>query len=174
MILKQRQSGAVLLISLIFTLLITVLAVNSMQGSSINILMSVNDQTRVEATEKAQTIIDLIIDGDKDTIFSPNIQVGSSRCSANFGGTGCAFSDLAVSSSALPATEGESIRYRVQRALNATPRLDDTQAGSSTYHVFEVYAEYDARTIRQGYSRIVQGIMKASEDGGGQGGQDSF
>jgi hypothetical protein len=170
----KKQDGAVLIIGLVFMLLITVVATSSMRSSTLNVLMSMNDQIRVEATEKAQSIIDLVIDGNKSQTFSGDLDIGEANCSANASDNACVQYSLSIYGPSVSTGDGEEISYMVKRSYNATPRLTEEEASSSNFHIFEIYGEYDGRDVREGWSRIVQGVMVSSESGTGQGGQESL
>ena len=53
-----RQRGAILMVSLVFLLLMTIVAISAMKTGIFELLMSSNEQARIEAFQRAQSIMD--------------------------------------------------------------------------------------------------------------------
>lgn len=58
---KTKQQGAILLISIIFLLLLSMLALGTMRSGSLEILMAGNEQSRIEAFELAAAVNESVI-----------------------------------------------------------------------------------------------------------------
>ena len=54
----QRQNGAILVITLVFLLAISLLTVSSMQSSNIGLFMAQNEESRIAAAQGAQALAD--------------------------------------------------------------------------------------------------------------------
>ncbi len=59
--LKTRQDGAVLFTSLVFLVVMTVIALASIRSSTLELRMSLNEETRVTAFQRAQALSDAIV-----------------------------------------------------------------------------------------------------------------
>ena len=59
---RKRQSGAILVIALVFLIAITLLTTSSMRSSNMGLLMAQNEEARVAADQAAQALADVIVD----------------------------------------------------------------------------------------------------------------
>jgi len=57
---RQKQRGAILVISLMFLVAITLLTVSSMRSSNIGLHMAQNEESRTAAIQAAQALADVI------------------------------------------------------------------------------------------------------------------
>lgn len=164
------QGGAVLLVSLIFLLLLSIVAVTTMKINTLELLMSGNEQARIEAFQKAQAIVEAI-DSDEDNF---NV-LGESRymvCSAPHAETGgdCVENTLVLNNGSLINVLGNNGPGDADYEFDITelyttsppPRLLETWAtgvsGEATY--WNVRGYYDDRANRQGESEVILGSMK--------------
>ena len=60
-ILQARQDGSVLIITMLFLIAISMLAVSSMQSSNIGLYMAQNEEARIAAAQGAQALADAIV-----------------------------------------------------------------------------------------------------------------
>lgn len=68
--LKQRQSGATLVVSLIMLVVLTLLVVSAIRSSNTNLRIAGNMQVQAEATAAAQQVIEQVIDVDNPVDFT--------------------------------------------------------------------------------------------------------
>ncbi len=157
----KRQEGTILIITLVFMLLITLLGVGSMQSSNLNLLMASNEQARIEAVEKAEGVIDNILSLESNIKVTGG--VGYTMCAQGNTSSDCNESNIVAS---VNLVDGETLTYRAVRKgpeSASAPVMDETMASSASAFkvaLFEVEAEYDGTSVRQGYSSIAQGLMQ--------------
>mgnify|MGYP001370631179 CR=1 FL=1 len=58
---KKRQSGAILVVALMFLVAITLYTISSMRSSNIGLFMAQNEESRVAAEQAAQALADAIV-----------------------------------------------------------------------------------------------------------------
>ena len=58
---RRRQSGAILIIALMFLVVITLLTVSSMKSSNIGLYLAQNEESRIAAEQAAQALADVIV-----------------------------------------------------------------------------------------------------------------
>ena len=58
---RHNQSGAILVIALMFLVAITLLTVSSMRSSNIGLHLAQNEESRIAATQAAQALADAIV-----------------------------------------------------------------------------------------------------------------
>ena len=63
----RKQSGAVLMIALVFLVAITLLTTSSMRSSNIGLFMAHNEESRVTAEQAAQALADVIVANPSST-----------------------------------------------------------------------------------------------------------
>lgn len=71
-----RQNGVALMMALVFLIVITLIALGSMRGSTMQLKMAGNEQMRVQAVQSAQTAIDQVTSIDS----FPVVKVGYTIC----------------------------------------------------------------------------------------------
>lgn len=165
----RGQRGVALAVSLLILLVLTVITVTAMRSSIFELQMARNEQARVEAFERAQSIIDAVV-----------AVVGNMPVTAGYGY--CLATDK-ISSIVSPDNgsnidcKDESIEF--EPALDEDAVMEDAvavverispefvtpprQVGSSTA-VFEgaqfsVTARYDGTESKQGRAELVQGVL---------------
>lgn len=163
---STNQRGAVLLISLIFLLLLSVVAVTTMKINTLELLMSGNEQARIEAFQKAQAIVEAI-DTDEAN-FNVLGETGYMICSGIHTETGgdCVENTLSLNNASLNGVLGNADYHEFDitelYTTSPPPRLLETWAtgvsGEATY--WNVRGYYDDRANRQGESEVILGSMK--------------
>jgi len=156
---KQRQSGAILVISLIFLVAISLLAVASMGSSNIGLHMAQNEESRVIAEQGAQALADAIV---SDTGTTPVIGGGGfTICTP--GETGCDRTNLPVGNAFLQsAIANGHISARVQRMgpdFGPPPRIVESSIDKFTSASFEVVTTYDRVDETLGRQQITEGVL---------------
>lgn len=159
-----REQGAVLLISLVFLLLLSIVAVTTMRINTLELLMSGNEQSKVEAFQKAQAIVESI-DSDESN-FSVQGESGYMICSGVHAETGgdCKTNDLLINDASTTAVLNDADYYEydvMELYTGAVPRLSEQWAtGSGDATIWDIRGYYDDRANKRGESEIVLGSMK--------------
>lgn len=155
MMLARKQSGAILVITLIMIALIAVIGVSTIHTGTDQINMARNAEARNEAMQRTQSIIDAVLSNNN---LAVNNTAGLAAC---FNVPNCP-SVLSLPDDLTANGEGNRITVRVNRLLplytDPPPNLSSS-AGLFTAAQFEVEATYDATDIRGGSATLVQGVM---------------
>lgn len=156
---QKHQSGAILVISLIFLIAISLLAVSSMGSSSIGLHMAQNEESRIVAMQGAQAMADAII---SDTGSTPVVG-GSGFTICTPGEIGCDRLDLPVTNPVLQAEIAAGIiSARVQRlgpVFRPPPRIVESSIDKFTSASFEVITTYDRVDEALGRQQITEGVL---------------
>lgn len=151
----RKQTGAILVITLIMIALIAVIGVTTINTGTDQINMARNAEARSEAMQRTQSIIDAVLSNNN---LAVNNTAGLAAC---FNVPNCP--DVLSLPAELTANgEGNRITVRVNRLLplfTAPPANLSSSAGLFTAAQFEVEATYDATDIRGGRATLVQGVM---------------
>lgn len=155
--------GAVILLALVFTLLLSMVAATVMQSAILQLHMAGNDQFLEEALYRAQAIAAEISLNPEN--FSLGVGVGDTNCPRGEELSGCSSSTVQVPASAL-ALEGFAIDYRVTRQdpllWKGFPIRESEEAVSSSNSfdaaMFEIDVRLNGSEARLGSAHIVQGI----------------
>ena len=102
---QARQRGSVLVITMLFLIAISMLAVSSMQSSNIGLYMAQNEESRITAAQGAQALADAIVANPAAT----PVVGGSGFTICTPGETDCDRSDLPITNAILAATRGEPV-----------------------------------------------------------------
>lgn len=162
----SSQHGAVLMVSLVFLLLLTIVAVSAMKTGIFELLMASNEQSRIEAFQRAQSISDdIFADPANIPVFG---NVGDRFCSttASVGTDNCVKNEIDIDDEldADPSVE-ETINYYVQRVgplYSPPPRLRATAGFSAAAYTsarFEISVDYDGTEARAGRAQLAQGVL---------------
>jgi hypothetical protein len=154
-----RQDGAILIISMVILIAITLLTVSSMRSSNIGLRMAQNEESRIAAEQGAQALADAIVSDPKTT---PVIG-GSGFTICTAGESGCNRYDLPIANStmAYDISTG-NLTARVQRigpVFRPPPRVVESSIDKFSSATFEVTATYDRADESLGRQRIVEGVM---------------
>ena len=158
-----RQSGAILIIALVFLLLITLLGISSSNTNIQQLLMAGNEQSRIEAVQRAQALVDGILDNEDNIPLSGN--VGFRTCAFGDVDAICDSSVILLAPKVTAVLNGGNTSYFATRMGPLTapvpPLNEELASSSSAYQIalVEVDATFDGTASRQGTSNIVQGIM---------------
>lgn len=154
-----RQNGAVLVMTLIFLVAISIIAAASMQSSNIGLFMAQNEESRVSAVQGAQALADAIVSNPAATpvVGGPGFTI----CTP--GESGCNRTDLNVDNSilALAVAQGH-ISGRVQRdgpLLRPPPRSVESSIDKFTAASFEVITTYDRTDEQLGRQQVTEGVL---------------
>lgn len=155
----KNQSGAILVIALIFLIAISLLAVASMGSSNIGLHMAQNEESRIIAEQGAQALADAIV---SETSSTPVIGGGGFTICTT-GEAGCDRNDLPITNAFLrSAIANGHISARVQRMgpdFGPPPRIVESSIDKFTSASFEVTTTYDRVDERLGRQQITEGVL---------------
>lgn len=157
--LKKRESGAILIISLVFLIAISLLTVASMRFSKIGLYMAQNEESRILAEQAAQALADAIVG---DSTSTPVVGLtGFSICTP--GEASCTRNDLVITNPVLASAVSQNhISARVERTgptFRPPPRSVGSSIDKFTTASFQVVATFDRVDDGLGYEQISQGVM---------------
>ena len=174
-----RARGVVLLIAMVFLLLLSIIAVTTMRSSIFELLMTGNEQARVEAFQKAQAIVEAI--GNTDANYSVQGVTGFMRCSGIHREAAGDCNDVllvlnepnlvAVLNNADYTEFDITELYSVEPPPRLSAEMSTGAGGSATF--WSTRGLYDDRANRLGESEIMLGSMKIYP-GAGQSGQKTI
>jgi len=155
----QSQRGAILVISLIFLVAITLLTISSMRSSKIGLHMAQNEESRIAAVQAAQALADAIVANPAST---PVIgTTGFTACTA--GQYNCNRNDLPVNNEVLAnAVTANHIKARVERTgtiFRPPPRVVESSIDKFSSASFRVTTEYDRVDEGLGRQQITEGVL---------------
>ena len=154
-----RQDGAILIISLVILIAITLLTISSMRSSTIGLRMAQNEESRTAAEQGAQALADAIVSDPQTT---PVIG-GSGYTICTPGESGCNTYDLPVANSVIAYNISTgNLTARVQRMgplFRPPPRIVESSIDKFSSATFEVTATYDRVDESLGRQQIVEGVM---------------
>ena len=156
---RRRQSGAILVISLIFLVAITLLTISSMRSSNISLRMAQNEESRVAAEQAAQALADAIVANPGST---PVVGLsGYTVCT--YGEDQCDSYTLTVDDPMLTsAIASDYISAKVQRTgtvFRPPPRVVESSIDKFSSASFRVTATYDRTNAGLGYRQISEGVL---------------
>lgn len=167
---SHRQRGAVLAVSLIFLLLLSIVAISLMRSGQLEVLMAGNAQSRLSAFELAEGITEAIM-----VRWEDNLKTNAAVCSSghpNTDGKCDQFNliwDLRLNpaeddSSLLPQAKGAQVAARARPLNDGKDVCPPPDFMPGNYEVdtpvllFEVEAAFDLSQVRQGASAINRGV----------------
>lgn len=154
-----RQDGAILVISLVILIAITLLTISSMRSSNIGLRMAQNEESRIAAVQGAQALADAIVSDPQTTPVIGG--TGFTICTP--GESACNRYDLPVANSVIAynISTGD-LTGRVQRMgplFRPPPRVVGSSIDKFSIASFEVTATYDRSDESLGRQQIVEGVM---------------
>ena len=156
---QKTQRGAVLVITMLFLVAISVLAVTSMQSSNIGLFMAQNEESRIAAAQGAQALADAIVANPAATpVVGGN---GFTICTQ--GEAECDRSDLPISNSVLASSVAKGhITARVVREgplFRPPPRSVESSIDKFNSASFEVVTTFDRTDEQLGRQQITEGVL---------------
>jgi len=155
----ERQRGAVLLVSLIFLIVMSLLALSSMQTSRLELRMANNEEVRTSAHQAAQALIDAIV---ATPSMTPVIGgVGFTLCTT--GQPDCNLETLFMPVGAL-APEVDAGHLFGSAVLTAPtnippPRGLGFSSDKFAASIFEISTTYDRADEGLGRADVTQGLV---------------
>ncbi len=160
--LSYKQDGAVMIISLVFLLLISLVATTAAETNTLQLQMAGNNQLRADAQQRVMAILDAILDNSDNT---PVIgTVGYKICDEGSTDVSCNQTLISLDSAVTSVPSGASNDYFVTRVgplETGAPVMDESMVSSaSAFNVarYEITASFSGDAVRLGNSTIVQGI----------------
>jgi len=154
-----RQDGAILMISLVILIAISLLTISSMRSSNIGLRMAQNEESRIAAEQGAQALADAIVSDPQTT----PVVGGSGYTICTPGETACHRYDLPVANSVIAYNiSSGDLTARVQRMgpiFRPPPRVVESSIDKFSSAAFEVTATYDRADESLGRQQIVEGVM---------------
>ena len=156
---RKKQSGAVLMIALMFLVAITLITISSMRSSNIGLHMAQNEESRIVAEQAAQALADAIVANPGST---PVIGVtGFTACTV--GEANCNRNDLPVNNAILAdAVASSHISARVERsglAFRPPPRIVESSIDKFSAASFKVTTTYDRTADGLGRRQVNEGVL---------------
>ena len=157
--LKRKQSGAILVVALMFLVAITLFTVSSMRSSNIGLHMAQNEESRVAATQAAQALADAIVANPSSTPVIGNR--GFTACTS--GQYDCDRYDLPIENPILAgAIANNHISARVERVgteFRPPPRVVESSIDKFTSASFRVITTYDRVDDGLGRQQVTEGVL---------------
>ena len=157
--LRRRQSGAILIVALVFLVAITLLTTSSMRSSKIGLFLAQNEESRIAADQAAQALADAIVANPAST---PVVgKAGFTFCTA--GETGCDRTDLPVLDPTLAGAIANShMSAKVARTgtiFRPPPRVVESSIDKFTSASFTVTTRFDRVEDGLGYQEVTEGVL---------------
>lgn len=155
----RHQSGAILIIALMFLVAITLLTISSMRASKLGLFMAQNEESRIAAVQAAQALADAIVANPASTPVIGG--VGYTACTT--GQYNCDRNDLPVNNETLEsAVASDHLSARVSRTgtvFRPPPRIVESSIDKFTSASFTVVTEYDRTGEGLGRQQITEGVL---------------
>ena len=183
--LQTRQAGAVLLVSLLFLLLMNIAVATTTRGSTLQLRMAGNEQSRLEARQRVMAVLDGII-SDLDH-FPAQGGIGHRICAAGSAGSHCDERLIELSADLTHTPAGGSLDFYILRKGPLETDLPDgaenggkgdvegsdensgegsgenggEKAGAIVFKAahFEIFAEFDGSGMGLASSSMTRGVM---------------
>jgi Tfp pilus assembly protein PilX len=156
---QVRQSGAILVIALVFLVAITLLTTSAMSSSKIGLFLAQNEESRISADQAAQALADAIVANPASTPVTG--ETGFRSCTA--GGYNCDRTDLPVSnqvlSAAIAADQMSASVERTGTLFRPPPRSVESSIDKFTSASFTVTTTFDRVDDGLGYQQVTEGVM---------------
>jgi len=168
-----QQQGAVLVISLIFMLLTAMIVATLLTTSSTEMKMASNEQFRLEAAQKVESIIDNLYDFINESEEDGFLKAADQRlCISPTDHSDCITEVLPILLASLTTVEtAETLNYYVEYEDENVPGyavLSEDRASSGSFGLYEIHVEYDASELGRGKASAVQGVMVSYGEGSDQ------
>ncbi|MBQ0712208.1 MAG: hypothetical protein KBT53_04550 [Porticoccus sp.] len=160
---KTKQQGAILLISIIFLLLLSMLALGTMRSGTLEILMAGNEQSRIEAFELAAAVNESVISRwQGGTGVEPSFKTDKTLCSARESNTsGCDELTLTIDGTLSSAiSDAGAVNYYATHFLGegTVPAGFGEQVNTCAFY-FDTETDYDNSQNKLGVSHQSEGIF---------------
>lgn len=150
----QKEHGTALITALVLLVALTMIALSSAKSTSVQLIISGNDEVTVEAYEYAQSIVDAV------TETPTNFKMGTS-----IGYTSCLKTETGCNNDAINFTEpmfsGLNLQAKVTFLKSGpAPRKHNASSASQTSGAyFDITGQYDMTANKRGKANISQGYV---------------
>ncbi len=151
-----KQNGAVLVISLILLVGVTLVSLSSMHTGLLEIVMSGNEEARTAAFQRAQSGVESLIADESN--FTVSGSVGDTNCTATRSGETCNQTNLSFPTGFDNSKHWAKIE-RLNPEFACPPRMFATSCDIFQVAHFSTDSRYTNVASRGGRSEIVQGFM---------------
>lgn len=155
----KPQRGVTLVTSLVFLVIVSLLAVSSMRGSTLGTSMAQNEEARLESMQVAQALGEAILGSPSSTPVIGG--AGFANCTA--GETGCDRYLIDLPAGLLQdevAAGNLSARFeRLTPPDRAPPRTIESSMDKFSAASFQIVSTYDRSDEGLGRSRLSQGLL---------------
>jgi len=156
---RRYQSGAILVIALVFLVAITLLTTSSMRSSNIGLFLAQNEESRISADQAAQALADAIVANPAST---PVVgKSGFTFCTA--GAYNCDRTDLPVENPVLAeAISSSHMSAKVERTglvYRPPPRVVESSIDKFTSASFTVTTTFDRVEDGLGFQEVTEGVL---------------
>jgi len=160
---SQKNKGAALVTSLVLLLALTMVSLSAIQTSAIQVQISGNDASTLEADQYAQSVVDAVV--ETPTNFVVGASSGYTVCAAT--ASGCDQVAIKLTDSmftSLPGgvndTTGVQAKVKLLKTSTA-PRLGAKASSATAFQgaYFAITGSYDERSNDGGKSNVVQGFV---------------
>jgi hypothetical protein len=156
---RNRQTGVILVIALMFLIAITLLTVSSMRATNIGLYMAQNEESRIAAEQAAQALADAIVANPSATpVYGMQ---GFTSCTV--GQTNCDRNDLPINDPVLSyEIASDHISARVERVgpiFRPPPRAVESSIDKFTSAGFRVTTTYDRVDEGLGRQQVAEGVL---------------
>ncbi|MEH6617470.1 MAG: PilX N-terminal domain-containing pilus assembly protein [Porticoccus sp.] len=159
---KTKQQGAILLISIIFLLLLSMLALGTMRSGTLEILMAGNEQSRIEAFELAAAVNESVISRwQGGGGVEPSFKTDKILCSPGHTDPDCNELTLTIDaslSSAISSAGAENDYVTHYLGEGQAPPGFGEQVNTCAFY-FDTEADYDNSLNKQGVSHQSEGVF---------------
>ena len=153
----KHQQGAALITALILMMALTLYALASMSTTTTQLTISGNDESTVEAYERAQSIVDAVV--EVDTNFKVTGGSGYSICTSNI--SGCDLTTITLSGIIFDIS-GTRDKAKIERLVPENipmPRAAESSGDKFETALFSVTGSYDNVANGTGKAEVVQGYL---------------
>jgi|SRR6056300_173740 len=168
----RRQSGAVLVVSLILLLLLGLLATSVSENSLLQVQMSGNDEAKLAAQQEAFAIVDAIIDNSGSAPVLGDL--GYTVCSVDPSQQPGACNETTIDLSSVGVIPSDAnVTFYVERVGPEEvplPFIDASRAGSASRFKLarhEIVVDIDRTDRGRGRVQLVQGLIRVLPESGG-------
>jgi Na+-transporting methylmalonyl-CoA/oxaloacetate decarboxylase gamma subunit len=157
--LPAKQRGVALAFGLLILLIITVIGIAALRGSLFELQMARNEESRVTALERAQSIIDATVAVASNLVVAGS--VGNTNCVGS-AFSGCTTSSVSLDTAMSSGAFQNRSSVRVERLapeFAPAPRIVGSSVNVFEAAQFRVESTYDARNTREGRASLAQGVM---------------
>lgn len=159
----RKQQGAALLTALAFLIIITLLSINAIRTSTLELTMASNEQASTEAVQSAQSAIDALIAPINFPVTPHYVGCYNYTSGASDASECTAFDTLPDTVTTLPhppvTAATNKVRIRLESDGSFICRACESSASLFDGAVFTIESRYDNTSNRGGRAEIDEGFL---------------